>query len=86
MNDIECDVDGNEDGGRNGGRNGDDVIKTKHDLNKIIEMISKLSNVIAITTTFIQCRPLFVNTYFAASFIILLLILKFKLLIILFCL
>ena len=35
------------------GRNGDDMIKTKHYLNNIIEMISKLSNVIAITTTFI---------------------------------
>ena len=58
MNDIECDEDGNEDGGRNG----DDMIKTKYYLNNIIEMISKLSNVIAITTTFIQCRPLFVNT------------------------
>ena len=45
-----------------GGRNGDDMIKTKHYLNNIIEMISKLSNVLAITTTFIQCRPLFVNT------------------------
>ena len=58
MNDIECDEDRDEDGGRNG----DDMIKTKHYLNNIIEMISKLSNVIAITTTFIQCRPLFVNT------------------------
>ena len=29
-----------------GGRNGDDMIKTKHYLNNIIEMISKLSNVI----------------------------------------
>ena len=53
MNGIECDEDGNEDGGRNG----DDMIKTKHYLNNIIEMISKLSNVIAITITFIQCRP-----------------------------
>ena len=58
MNDIECDEDGNEDGGMNGG----DMIKTKHYLNNIIEMISKLSNVIAITTTFIQCRPFVVNT------------------------
>ena len=43
---VECDGDGNEDGSRNG----DDMIKTKHYLNNIIEMISKLSNVIAITT------------------------------------
>ena len=30
---------------------GDGMIKTKHYLNNIIEMISKLSNVITITTT-----------------------------------
>ena len=46
MNDVECDGDGNEDGGRNG----DDMFKTKHYLNNIIEMTSKLSSVIAITT------------------------------------
>ena len=56
--DEECDRDRNEDGCRNG----DDMIKTKHYLNNIIEVISKLSNVLAITITFIQCRPLFVNT------------------------
>ena len=56
MSDIECDGDGNEDGGRNG----DDMIKTKHYLNNIIEMISKLSNVIAITTTWLV-MPHFTN-------------------------
>ena len=43
-------------------RNGDDIIKTKHYLNNIIEVINKLSYVIAMTPTFIRCRPLFVNT------------------------
>ena len=46
-----------------GDRNVDDMIKTKHDLNHIIEMISNLSNIISITTTFIRCRLLFLNTY-----------------------
>ena len=43
-------------------RNGDDIIKTKQYLNNLIEMISKLSNIIEIITTFIRCRLLFVNT------------------------
>ena len=55
---IVCDR--NENG--SGDRNRDDMIKTKHYLHNIIEMIDKLINIIAITTTFIQCRPLFVNT------------------------
>ena len=42
--------------------NGDDMIKTKQYVNDIIEMITKLSNIIAITTTFIRCRPLSFNT------------------------
>ena len=58
LNDRVCDGDGNG----NGDRNEDDMIKTKHYLHNIIKMISKLSNIIAITTTFLQCRPLFVNT------------------------
>ena len=43
-------------------RNVDDIIKTKHYLNNIIEVINKLSYVIAMTLPFIRCRPLFVNT------------------------
>ena len=51
--------DGDGNGDRDGNR--DDMIQTKHYINSIIEVISTLSNIIAITTTAIHCRPLFVN-------------------------
>ena len=52
------------DGDRSGGRNRNDMIEAKHYINtsSIFKIIRKLSNIIAITTTFIQCRPSFVNT------------------------